>query len=284
MEAHFGPQPVKCLSPNKHIQDGNTGDHQGLLTNRGVGHVSGFQRRLFSYPHPSPVQKIPPVLFEQQGISVHSPSIRSSHGSVGIYQGERGQIDGSDKGYKNPPVPRRLVAQSPVSGNLPTKYPDPLGPVPRIGLGSQHEKVRTGTSTSVQFRRLPVRPPDGTGITHDRALGDVKGEASLCQEQGLLHGQTVYVPHRPLNSHGEASVVRSPPHEANSMASQEALACAGGARQGDPGSPFPSPPSGLGVGRKECTARPAFTRSASRSTLRGDYSKRRLVRAGKSPP
>ena len=31
------------------------------------------------------------------------------------------------EGYKNPPVPRRLVAQSPGPGNLPTKYPDPLG-------------------------------------------------------------------------------------------------------------------------------------------------------------
>ena len=44
VETHFGPQPVKCLSPNKHIQDRNTGDHQGLLTRRGMGQVSGFQR------------------------------------------------------------------------------------------------------------------------------------------------------------------------------------------------------------------------------------------------
>ena len=219
------------------------------------------------------------------------------HGSLGIYQGgQRGEIDGSDKGYKNPPVPRRLVAQSPVPGNLPTKYPDPLGPVPRIRLGSQHEKVRTGTPASVQFRRLPVRSPDGTGFTHGRTLGDIKGKASLCKEPGLLHSQTVYVPHRPLDSHREASMVGSPPHEANSMASQEALACAGGARQGDSGSLFPSPPSGLVVGRKACAARPAFTCPASRSTsfyrrlkrrlgrsLRGSYSKRRLVRTGKSP-
>ena len=180
VETHFGPQPVKPLSPNKHIQDGNSGNHQGLLTKRGMGHVAGFQRRLLSYPHPSQIQKIPQVLFEHQGISVHSPSIRASHGSVGIYQGgKRGEIVGSDKGYKNPPVPRQLVAQSPVPGNLPMKYPDPLGPVPRIRLGGQHGEVRTGTPASVQFRRLPVRSPDGTGSTHARALGDIKGETSL---------------------------------------------------------------------------------------------------------
>ena len=122
----------------------------------------------------------PQLLFEQQGISVHSPSFRPSYGSIGVYQGgQRGEIDGSVKGYKNPPVPRRLVAQSPVSGDLPTTYPDPLGPVPRSGLGSQYEKVRTGTSTSFQFRRLPVRSSDGPGLTHGRPLEDVKGKTPV---------------------------------------------------------------------------------------------------------
>ena len=115
VETHFRPQSAKCLSPNKHLQDEKPGDYQGLLTQKGVGHVTGFQRRLLSYPHPSQIQKIPPVLFERQGISVHSPSLRTGHGSIEVYQGgQRGEIDGSDKGYKNPPVPRRLVAQSPV--------------------------------------------------------------------------------------------------------------------------------------------------------------------------
>ena len=298
VETHFGSQPVKPFSPNKHIQDGNTGNHQGLLTKRGMGHVPGFQRRLLSYPHPSQIQKIPQVLFEQQGISVHSPSIRASHGSVGIYQGGKGgEIVGSDKGCKNPPVPRRLVAQSPVPGNLPTKYPDPLGPLPRIRLGGQLGEVRTGTPASVQFRRLSVRSPDGTGSTHIRALGDIKGETSLCKEQGLLQGQAVYVPHRPLDSHREASLVGSPPHETNSVASQAKLACTGGPGKSDFGSPVPAPPSGLVVGRKECAARATSTCPASRSTsfyrrlkrrlgpsLRRGYSKRRLVRTRKSPP
>ena len=70
-------------------------------------------------------------LFEQQGISVHSCSFRTGHCPTGIYKGgQGGEIDGSGQGYKNPPIPRRLVAQSPGPGNLPTKYPDPLGPMP----------------------------------------------------------------------------------------------------------------------------------------------------------
>ena len=295
---NLGSQSTQYFSPNKHLQDGDPGNHQGLFTQRGVGHVAGLQRRLLSYPHSPQVQKIPRVLFEQQGISVHSPSFRTDHCSAGIYQGgQRDEIDGSGQGYKNPPVPRRLVAQSPGPGNLPTKYPDPLGPVPRFGLGSKHEEVRTGSSTNFQFRRLPVGSPNRTGITHCGALGVIKGKTSLYQEQGPLHHQTVHVSHRSLDSKRETGVVGSPPHEANPMAPQEALACAGGFRQGDSG--FPCSPSSprLVVGRKECASRSAIASSVSHSasfyrrikrrlgrSLRGLLSKRRLVRTRKLPP
>ena len=78
-------------------------------------------------------------------------------GPIGIHQsGQAGQADGSSKGYQDPPVPRRLVVESPLPGNLPTTYPDPLGPLPRVGLGSKHEEIRTDSSTGFQFHRLPV--------------------------------------------------------------------------------------------------------------------------------
>ena len=296
--ANLGSQSTQSFSQNKHIQDGNTGDHPGLIAKRGMGHVSGFQRRLLSHPHPSQIQKIPQVLFEQQGISVHSPSFRTGHCSTGVYQGgQRGEIDGSGQGYTNPPVPRRLVAQSPGPGNLPTKYPDPLGPVPRVGLGGKHEEIRAGTPTNFQFRRLPVRSPNRTSVTHLGALGDAEGKTALYQEQGQLHRQAINVAHRSLDSDRETSMVRSPTHAANPMAPQEALACTGDFGQGDSGPPYPPPSSGLVVGGKECTPRPTTTSNASRSSsfyrrikrrlgrsLRGLHSKRRLVRTGKSPP
>ena len=34
METHFRPQSAKCISPNKHIQNGNSGNHQSLFTER----------------------------------------------------------------------------------------------------------------------------------------------------------------------------------------------------------------------------------------------------------
>ena len=251
--SNLGSQSTQSFSPNKQLQDGDSGNHQGIFTQRGVGHIAGLQRHLLSYPHSPQIQKIPQVLFEQQGISVYSPSFWTGHCSAGIYQGgQRGEIDGSGQGYKNPPVPRRLVAQSPGPGNLPTKYPDPLGPVPRIGLGGKHEEIRTGSSTNFQFRGLPVRYPNRTGVAHCGALGGFKSKTSLYQEQGPLHRQTVHVSHRSLDSNRETGVVRSPTHETDPMASQEALACTGGFRQEDPGPPCSPSSPGLVVGRKEC--------------------------------
>ena len=64
----------------------------------------------------------------------------------------------------DPPVPRRLVVESPVPGNLPTTHPDPFGPLPAIRVGGKHEKIRANMATGLQFRRLPVRPGDQVGF------------------------------------------------------------------------------------------------------------------------
>ena len=40
VETHYGPQSVKCVSPNRHIQDGNSGNYQSLSVKREVGNVT----------------------------------------------------------------------------------------------------------------------------------------------------------------------------------------------------------------------------------------------------
>ena len=219
------------------------------LQKRGVGHVAGFQRCLFSHSHSTQIQKIPKVPFEQQGISVHSLSFWASHSPIGIYQGgQRSETDGSNKRYKNPPVPRRLVAQSPVPGDLPTTYPDPLGPMPRSRVGSEHEKVETGASSSFQFCRLPVRPVSRSSFSDSRALGSIVDKTPFYQ--GHLHSQAVHVSDRPTDSYGETGVVGSSSYEAHPVASEATLACAGNPREGHSGSWIPSSSSGLVVKRK----------------------------------
>ena len=68
----------------------------------------------------------------QSNFPIYSSSFLSGRSSPRVYQGGKGsETYGSGKGYPDPPVPRRLVAESPVPGNLPTTYPDPPELIPQ---------------------------------------------------------------------------------------------------------------------------------------------------------
>ena len=110
-----------------------------LPSKRGVGHFVAFQRRLLLYPSKSKVAEVPEIPSQWSNLPVHRPSFWPFHGSIGVHEGRQGgQIDGTVSRYPNPPVPRRLVSESSLPGNVPTSYPDPLGPMSQDRLGSQH--------------------------------------------------------------------------------------------------------------------------------------------------
>ena len=139
MEAHSRSKPTEPLPCSSNVQDGNSGDHQTLPAAGGVGHFARFQGRLFSHSDKPQVAKISKVSHQTSDFSVHSTSLWPVDGSVGVHKGgQRGKTYGSSSGYSDPPIPRRLVTESPVSGNVPTSYPDPFGPLPLSGLGCQH--------------------------------------------------------------------------------------------------------------------------------------------------
>ena len=298
METYLGPQPSQSLFETRHLQNGNSGNNKVVSPKRGVGNVAGLQRRLFSHPHQSEITKVSQVFSGKESLSIHSPSFRARHSSTGIHQGgQGGETDGSGTGYPDPPVPRRLVSQSPGPGNLPVTYPDPLGPVPRIRVGGKHGEIGTYTSTGFQFRRLPVRPAVRTSAAHSGQMDHSSAETTVHQRQGLLFSPSVHVPDRATYCHGKASVGRPASHETGSVASKKTLACAGEPGEDYSGSPFSSPTPGLVVGRDQCAKRTTLASSSARPTdfyrrlkrrlgrtLRGIHSKRRLVRARKSPP
>ena len=172
METHTRPQSVELIPSISLLQDGNPRDHQALPSTRGVGHLAGFQRRLFSYSNQSQVAEVPKVPSQQPILPIHLPSFWPVDGSVGVHQGRQGgQVNGTSSGYSNPPVPRRLVTTSPFPGNVPTTYPDPFGPMSQPGLGGQQIKIGTGSPTGVQLRRLPFRPLSRPGQTHTGEVG-----------------------------------------------------------------------------------------------------------------
>ena len=223
MEAYLGPRPSKLILETRHLQDGN---NKVVSPKRGMGNVAGLQRCLFLHPHQSEIPEVPQVFSREDNLSIYGPSFRSSHSSTGIYQGSQGgETDGSSTGYPDPPVLRQLVSQSPRPGNLPTAYPDPLGPVPRTTLGGKHGEIGTYVSTGFQFRRLLARSSVRSGFAHSGQMGHSSAETTVHQRQEKLLSQTVHVSNRTPYCNRETGMGRSPPHETRSVAPEATLAC-----------------------------------------------------------
>ena len=128
-----------------------------------MGHIAGFQRCLLPYSHQPKVEEVSQVSSARSNLPVQGSAVWPSDGSFGIYKGgEGGETDGPVQGYKDPPVPRRLVASSSLSGDLCKPNPDPDGSVPAVGVGSQFTKVGTCSPTGVQLCRLSFRPLQGS--------------------------------------------------------------------------------------------------------------------------
>ena len=297
METHTRPESIEPFSQHGHFQDGNSGNNPLVPEDRGMGHIAGLQRRLLPYPYSPHIEKVSQVLPVSSEFSVYSPSIWVGHGSTRVHQGGQGsKADGTSKGYKDPLVRRRLVIESPFAGNLPTTYPDPLGPMSKVRLGSKYDQVRVSSRTGLQFCRLPVRSDLRSGSTHSGPVASPSREVEIHKRPSQVYGPSVHISDRPLDGHGEAGLSRSPSYETHTVAPQEKLACPRSLGKGYSSPSVTTPSLGLVVGRRKCAERstPAPP-SARRSTvyrrlkrrlgrtLRGLYCKRRLVSSRKSP-
>ena len=164
----------------------------------------------------------------------------------------------------------------------------------RVGLVGKHAKIRAGSPTGFQLRRLPVRPVDRLGLNHSGPLVNSETEGAVHQEPEFLHRQAAHVSYRPSDGDRETSLVRSPSHEAHSVAPKTPLAHSGGPREGDSGSHVTPSSFRLVAGRKKRASGSIFASASARSTslyrrfkrrlgrsLRRIHCKRHLVRAGK---
>ena len=58
-------------------------------------------------------------------LPVQGPTLWLVHSTYRVHSGgQRGQTDGFTEGYKNPPVPRRLVGESQIPSNSSPAYTD----------------------------------------------------------------------------------------------------------------------------------------------------------------
>ena len=220
MEAHFGSEQTKPLPQSGEIQNGNTGNHQNIPPTRGVGHLSRLQRCLLPHTNTGAIQEIPQISYPGPDLPIQGTTLWSVHSSHGIYgSGQRGETDGLTQGYKDPPVPRRLVCQHQIKTTLFPPHPDPSPNVSKTRLAGEHREIRIGSKTNLQLRRLPIRPPVRSGQTYTGPVAKHTGQDTNTAISTDLFGQTVHVTDRPTNSHREARSPRPVTHETHSVAS-----------------------------------------------------------------
>ena len=268
MASNLGFEQTQSFPPLGNLQNGNSGDHSALPSKRRMGHIAGFQRCLFPYSHQPKVEEVSQVPSARSNLPIQGSAVRPSDGSFGIYKGvEGGETDGPVQGYKDPPVPRRLVASSSLSGDLCKPNPEPDGSVPPVGLGSQFTKVGTCTPTGVQLCRLSFRPLQGSSKTDSGEVASLNSENTYANEQRALFGPRIHVSHRFVDSHRETGGLGSPSHETDSVALEESLACARGPREGDSSSQISVSSSAVVARRKQCAQRPTSLSSTACSAV-----------------
>ena len=120
-------RPILDLSTsqNRVVQNGDLRDNENLSADRGVDNIHRFQRRILPHTSSQSVQEVHAFSCPGSLLPIQSPTLWPVHSTHGVHGGgQRGQTDGVTEGYKNPPVPRRLVGESPIPPNLSPAYTD----------------------------------------------------------------------------------------------------------------------------------------------------------------
>ena len=166
VEANTGPKQTKPFPQDRKVQNGDTGNHQNIPPAGGVGHLSRFQRCQLPHTNTGTIQDIPKISYPGPDLSVQGTALWSVHSAHGVHcTSEGGETDGHTPGYKNPPVPRRLVGESQVLSSLSPAHPKLSQNMPGPRLAGEFREIRTGAQTGLRLCRLPVRPQVRPGPT-----------------------------------------------------------------------------------------------------------------------
>ena len=262
VETGPGPEHLEHLFKHRVVQDGDPRDNKNLPTGRGVGHIHRFQRRLLPHTNSQSVKEVHAFSPPGSVLPVQSPTLWPIHSPHGVHSGgQRGQTHGSSEGYKDPPVPRRLAGESLYLTHLSPAYSNPSHTVPGARVAGEQGKIRTGSQTGLQLRRLPVRPERGQGQTNRRSLADLDRQDQIHNVGSVLPGPTIHVPHRPAHSNRKTSPLRASSHETHTVALEKQLEGPRVTGKGDTGPQVPSPPPEVVAGGKQCASRSTITPS-----------------------
>ena len=77
METYTRSEQAESFPQGGEIQNGDTGNHQNVPPARGVGHLSGFQRRLLPYTNTGTVQEISEISCPGSDVPIQSTALWS---------------------------------------------------------------------------------------------------------------------------------------------------------------------------------------------------------------
>ena len=260
VETHTRPKQTKSLPQGGKVQNGDTGNHQDIPPTRGVGNLSRLQGCLLPCTNTGTVQEISQISCPGSDLPVQGTALWSVHSTHGVHCiGKGGETDGHTQGYKDPPVPRRLVGQSRNPPSLSPAYPDPDQDVPGSRLASKFRKIGTGAPTSIQLCRLPVRPQVRPGQTDTGPVAEPSRENTNTTFTTGLSSPAVHVLDRSVNGHRETSSPRPFTHETHTVASQKQLESTGIPGKSYSSTQIPAPTFTVVARRKQCASRSAIT-------------------------
>ena len=249
------------------------GNNTDLNTSRGVGYVHRLQGHLLPHTHSQTVQKILEVSCRGQDLSIQSPTLWSINSPLGVHcRNQRGQSDGPTEGYKDPPVPRRLVGPGQIPPNLSPTYSNPSNLVPETRLAGEYGKVGTGT-------RLPVQPERGQGQAHSRQVASFDSQDNRLVDRTDLSGPEIDVPYWSVDSYRKSGSSGPPTHATHPVASQKQLEGSRVTGKSYPSSQIPPPSSRVVAGGEQCAPRSTITPTKTCSTAVYRHLKRRLGRS-----
>ena len=95
------PEHLEHLFKHRVVQDGDPRDNKNLPTDRGVGHIHRFQRRILPHTNSQSIQEVHAFSPPGSVLPVQSPSLWPVHSPHGVHSGgQRGQTHGTSKGIR----------------------------------------------------------------------------------------------------------------------------------------------------------------------------------------
>ena len=165
-------QPLETYSRSEQAKP--FGGHQDHPPIRGVGYLN---RCLLPHINTGTVQEISEISCPGSDIPVQISAFRSVYSTDGIHCSNKGvETDGHTQGYKDPPIPRRLVDESQIPPGLSPPHSRSSENMPRTRLAVEFRKIRSGTKAGLRLCRLPVRLQGRSGPTYTGHLAEPAGQ------------------------------------------------------------------------------------------------------------